>query len=136
MLNQELREYIFKELIFITGELINALRKISVEANEASDPVRIMFGIVTKTEPLTIMADQRLIIDKSKITLCSSVVERSVKETFNMSTESANSYTSHSHKIVGQKDVTLNFGLKEGEKVILLRIQGGQNFLVLDRVVV
>ena len=122
-------------LIFITGELINALKKISVEANEASDPVRIMFGIVTKAEPLTIMVDQRLIIDQSKITLCSSVVERSVKETFNMSTENTNSYTSHNHKIVGQKDVILNFGLKEGEKVILLRIQGGQSFLVLDRVV-
>ena len=122
-------------MIFITGELINALKKISVEANEASDPVRIMFGIVTKENPLTIMVDQRLIIDQSKITLCSSVVERSVKETFNMATEDTSSYTTHNHKIVWQKDVILNFGLKEGEKVILLRIQGGQSFLVLDRVV-
>ena len=76
-----------------------------------------MFGIVTKAEPLTIMVDQRLIIDQSKITLCSSVVERSVKETFNMSTENTSSYTSHNHKIVGQKDVILNFGLKEEKKL-------------------
>lgn len=119
----------------ITGELINALKKISVEANEASDPVRIMFGIVTKTNPLTIMADQRLIIDKSKLILCSSVVERSVEETFNMYTENTYSYTLHNHSITGKKNVVLNFGLKEGEKVILLRMQGGQSFLVLDRVV-
>ncbi len=135
MLSQVLKEYIFKEAGFITGELINALKKIAVDANEASDPVRLMFGIVTKTEPLTIMVDQRLILDESKIVLCSSVVERTVKETFNMDTESTNSYTLHSHRITGQKSVTLNFGLKEGEKVILLRMQGGQSFLVLDRVV-
>lgn len=40
----------------------------------------------------------------------------------------------HSHNVRGKKKVILHLGLREGEKVILLRLGGGQRFLVLDRV--
>lgn len=40
----------------------------------------------------------------------------------------------HKHIIEGRKKVILHLGLKNGEKVILLRLKGGQQFLVLDRV--
>ncbi len=39
----------------------------------------------------------------------------------------------HSHKVKGRKKVLLHLGLKTGEKVIMLRLGGGQRFLVLDR---
>ena len=41
----------------------------------------------------------------------------------------------HTHNYVGKKKFVVHNGLKQGEKVILLRFQGGQKFLVLDRVV-
>ncbi len=120
----------------ITGELINAIKKISVEANEATDPTRIIFGVVTKTEPLTILSEQRLTINENRLILCSNVIEKSAEETFDIYTESIRcGESSHKHKIFGKKAILLNNGLKEGEKVIMIRLQGGQNFLVLDRVV-
>lgn len=42
--------------------------------------------------------------------------------------------TTHHHDIKGRKKIILHYGLKNGEKVILLRMQGGQRYLVLDRV--
>lgn len=40
----------------------------------------------------------------------------------------------HSHSYTGKKKYTVHLGLKTGEKVILLRCDGGQNYIVLDRV--
>lgn len=40
----------------------------------------------------------------------------------------------HSHEYKGVKTFTVNLKLAKDEKVLLLRIQGGQKFLVLDRV--
>lgn len=41
----------------------------------------------------------------------------------------------HSHAYTGKKKFRVHNGLGKGEKVILLRFQNGQRFLVLDRVV-
>lgn len=40
----------------------------------------------------------------------------------------------HGHKYTGTKMFTVHNALKVGEKVVLIRIQGGQKFVVLDRV--
>lgn len=45
-----------------------------------------------------------------------------------------NSQTKHSHKYIGEKEVTINNHLKVGDKVIMLRDKGGQKYLVLDRI--
>ena len=42
--------------------------------------------------------------------------------------------TTHKHDIKGRKKITLHYGLKVGEQVMLIRLQGGQRFVVLDRV--
>lgn len=42
----------------------------------------------------------------------------------------------HSHGYTGKKKFLVHNGLRNGEKVILLRFQKGQRFLVLDRVVI
>ena len=41
---------------------------------------------------------------------------------------------SHSHTIDDTFDITVNNGLKKNEHVILGRIQGGQKYIVLDRI--
>lgn len=40
----------------------------------------------------------------------------------------------HHHDIKGRKRITVHSGLLLGERVILLRKRGGQNYIVLDRV--
>lgn len=41
--------------------------------------------------------------------------------------------SAHSHRYRGRKTVTLHWGLRVGEQVILLRCDGGQKYVVLDR---
>lgn len=43
-------------------------------------------------------------------------------------------HTSHLHNIAGRKRIRVYNGLHKGEKVVLLRMRGGQKYLVLDRI--
>lgn len=43
-------------------------------------------------------------------------------------------HTSHLHNIAGRKRMLVYNGLHKGEKVVLLRMRGGQKYLVLDRI--
>lgn len=43
-------------------------------------------------------------------------------------------HTSHLHNIAGRKRMRIYNGLHKGEKVVLLRMRGGQKYLVLDRI--
>ena len=40
----------------------------------------------------------------------------------------------HTHEIVGKKTMTIHNALKVGDKVALLRKQGGQSYFILDRI--
>lgn len=42
--------------------------------------------------------------------------------------------TTHKHDIKGRKKITVHNGLTVGEKVLLCRIQGGQKYVVIDRI--
>ncbi len=48
--------------------------------------------------------------------------------------ESTEDATKHAHEYKGRKKVLLHYGLKQGESVLLVRMQGGQKYLVLDRI--
>lgn len=63
------------------------------------------------------------------------VIENEVTNTSSTSISEAKINLTHSHDIKGKTTVTVHYGLKKGEKVILIRYNKGQKFLVLDRVV-
>ena len=42
---------------------------------------------------------------------------------------------SHEHEITGRKTMTVHAGLRVGETVLLIRQEGGQKYIVVDRVV-
>ncbi len=129
--------------------LIETIKMAAVEAVKASNPVGIVFGKVTSTEPLKINIEQRLTLDESHLLLTSLVSDFEVDVTLDHETEdhththtifdtysgggSASSET-HKHEVKGKKTVTVHLGLKVDESVILLRVQGGQKFIILDRI--
>ena len=43
--------------------------------------------------------------------------------------------TTHSHKFKGTKEMTIKNALKVNDEVIMVRMQGGQKYVVIDRVV-
>lgn len=52
----------------------------------------------------------------------------------NISIEQKNINLSHNHTITGTKSLTIHNSLKVGDKVILIQVQGGQKYIVLDKV--
>ena len=57
-----------------------------------------------------------------------------VENTASTSISEAEIDLSHKHAYSGRKIFRVHNGLKKGETVVLLRIQGGQRYIVIDRV--
>ena len=95
--------------------LANLIRQASMGAFEASNPVMVMFGTITKTNPLEVNVEQRFTLSRDFLILTERLTEYKVK--------------------VNGQDVVIRRGLQVGDKVLLLRIQGGRQYVVWDRVV-
>lgn len=123
-------------------DLGNIIKNLSVAAVGASNPVNITIGLVTSINPLVITPDQMMPLPAEAFMLTSAVIDHEVDATVNWQTESTSSsgsnydaFSSHSHSVRGTKTIKINNSLKVGDIVILLRQQGGQKFIVLDKVV-
>ena len=117
-------------------ELLRLFQQAAVEAGESTYPMKLLFGVVMEESPLQILRDQRLLLSRDLLYLSSAVSKREMVVEVHHQTESTNCGDGpHSHAITGMKTVVVHTQLKKGEQVLMLRMQGGQRFLVLDRVV-
>lgn len=121
--------------------LDNAIRAIATKAVSAGRPVSVMFGTVTGVSPLSIVTEQKLMLDESFLILTEAVKDHEHEITvLDWRTEAVSggsgdaSYASHAHPIKGRKRIILHNALQVGEKVLLLAMEGGQRFVVVDRV--
>lgn len=112
--------------------MIQIIKQAAIEAVEQSSPMTIAYGTVTKTNPLEINVEQRMNIKGNMILLTSNVIDKEVEVEVNDITEEKEG---HKHDYKGTKKHIHKKGLKVGEKVLLLRVQGGQKYIVLDRLV-
>lgn len=128
--------------------LVRAVKKAAVEAVRAENPMGVCHGTVTCLSPLEITTDQKLILGEKQLILTNAVRDYTVEMTVDHVTEVishghsvTDTYTGggtaqpvdHSHPYKGRKSFRVHLGLKMGEKVILVRCDGGQQFVVLDR---
>lgn len=108
------------------------IREMAVQATECGNPTRVYFGTVTQCSPLEILLEQRLRLPASVLVLSRNVTDYDCDYTVNHRTEIAEN---HTHAVTGRKTFKTHHKLAVGEKVILLQAQGGQKYIVLDRVV-
>ncbi|MDQ0269930.1 DUF2577 domain-containing protein [Cytobacillus purgationiresistens] len=80
--------------------MLEIVKKAAIGANDATNPVNVLFGKVIKASPFEIEIHQKLTLTEEFL-----VVTDKVKD------------------------------LSNGDKVVLLRVQGGNQFIVLDKVV-
>ena len=128
-----------------TKQLLNHIKIADVE-----------FGRVTGVNPLEIFVDSKSRMPAAFFTLTNAVKDHTVDITVSWATEEDDYLkpdhqhgngnngsptdnpiqwdTKHKHDIKGRKRITIHNGLTLGERVILLRKQGGQDYIVLDRV--
>ncbi|MCM3701421.1 DUF2577 domain-containing protein [Paenibacillus macerans] len=151
--------------------LENTLRELAQVANSATNPVNVLFGTVTKTNPLEVNVDQRFTLDEDFLIVTEGLTRYEIdlrhRHTFDGGVTSSALQTpldlKHNHKIedVATSDaledpinlrhshtygggdtgdalpdkIVIREGLKVGDAVLLLRVQGGQQYVVWDKVI-
>ncbi|MDO4754445.1 MAG: DUF2577 domain-containing protein [Bacillota bacterium] len=113
-------------------DLLNIIKKVSSDAEEANKPCTFLFGEVTSVSPIRISVDQKLHLGKKQLVIPEHLTDHTVAVTLNWKTEEEQD---HSHRITSPKSLTVMGGLKVGERVILIRQRGGQQYLVVGRTV-
>lgn len=109
--------------------MLNAIRMAALSAMEAGNPVAVMFGTVTKDNPLEVNVDQRFTLDADFLIVPESLTQYEVNLQHNHPTGIGTTGDALTQPIVIRR------GLEAGDRVVLLRMQGGQKYLILDRVV-
>jgi hypothetical protein len=117
------------------------MQQIATAAMQASGPAGVLFGTVESVAPLKVRVEQKLLLGAAQLILTHSVVDYEVSMTVDHTTEEAaggsgdGAYEAHQHAYTGKKTFKVHNALKTGDGVILLRLQGGQQFVVLDKAV-
>lgn len=116
------------------------VKRAAVEAVNAGKPFAFHLGKVTSTAPLKVQVDQKFEVTAAQLILTNAVRDYTVRMTVDHETENTSggsgdaSFASHKHAYVGTKAYRVHLALKVGEQVLLLRTDGGQKFIILDRV--
>ncbi len=151
-------------LLHDANDFVCMLKKASIEAVEASKPTSVIYGKVISKSPLKIQVEQKMTLTTKQLVLTRNVTDYVVDMSMDWSAEpslGAHSHSfsgttktageprhshsfsgttnltslTHSHSVKGRKSVTIHNGLSVGEVVMLIRMQGGQKYIVMDRVV-
>ena len=121
------------------NQLVRSVKQAAIEAVKADGPMGVCYGTVTAVS---------LVLSETQLILTNAVRDFTVEMTVDHVTESishghpvVDTYTGggsataveHSHPYKGRKSFRVHLGLKKDEKVTLLRCDGGQQYIVLDR---
>ena len=123
--------------MFNANDIMRMIKTAARDYINSTKPVEFCFGTVQATKPLTIAIEQKnTVIDGENIELIltNNVKEHYVDITVSHNTETETCTVPHKHKYSGRKKILLHYGLNVGEKVLLARWQGGQRYIVIDRV--
>ncbi len=144
-------------------ELVKIIKKSAIDAMESTKPVNVYFGTVESASPLKINVEQKMVLGESQLVLTRNVTDYKMLIAVDMDTESASdSHThtfqgktqkegepehdhefkgstaevssTHSHHIAGEQEITIRNSLVAGDEVLLVRQQGGQKYIVWDRI--
>lgn len=122
-----------------SGDLVGMIQRIAVAAVKAAKPTAIQFGKVISITPLKIQVDQKMTLTKEFLVLTRNVKDHKVFMTVDHVTENKSggsgeaSFSSHNHEYKGKKEFTIHNGLVVGDEVIMVQMQGGQKFIVIDK---
>lgn len=101
------------------NDFYDLIKKSAISAVESTKPVIIRFGKVKNENPLEITIEQKLTLSSEFLILTQNVVSSNGYITINGET----------------KSVIIDRSLKKDDVVLMFRMQGGQKYLVFDKVV-
>lgn len=116
------------------NDLVRLMKQAAVEAVETGSPSGLYFGTVESVSPIAVRVEPKKVLGAAQLVLSTLVQDFDVEMTVDHETEDAEGPQTHKHPYKGRKVFTVHLGLKAGEKVLLVREQGGQKYVVFDRV--
>ncbi|WP_456289738.1 DUF2577 domain-containing protein [Paenibacillus sp. AK002] len=120
------------------ADLLNTFKKAAVAAVAAGNPTSVMFGTVSSANPLEVIVDQRFTLPADFLVIPESLIhfEIDFHHTHEYTDDSGTgSSTKQTEPALPVKPIVIRRGLEEGDKLLMLRVQGGQKYIILDRVV-
>lgn len=115
------------------NDFVRTVKQAAKDAVETSAPTDVMTGTVITARPVIIKVEQRFDIGADQLIIPEYLTDRKVSVSVDSQTEEGGE-PEHTHKMSGEKSVTIHNALRAGDHVILIRKAGGQKFLVFDRV--
>lgn len=113
------------------NELVQLIKQAAVDAVGANNPSGFYFGTVVSASPIKIKIDAKLVLGAAQLVLTRSVTTYTVPVDVTWETETKEG---HIHNVTGKKEMTIHNELAAGDSVILARVQGGQKYIVIDKV--
>lgn len=138
-------------------DFVKIIKQAALDAVNAAKPVEVCFGKVTSEKPLKILVEQKMTLGEKQLVLSRNVTTFTTEVTvdwksenhsiphnhdINLTDSNGDSVTGstqnkdvpHIHEITGKKKITIHNELVVGDEVILVRQQGGQKYIVWDRI--
>ncbi len=129
------------------GRLVEAVKRAALDAVEAGKPVNVCFGLVLGTSPLQVRVEQKMTLGMGQLVLSRNVTDYETEMEVDWETGeegqdhshdaqgggTGSQSARHTHRVTGRKKIRVCNRLKAGDQVVLVRVQEGQKFLVLDR---
>ncbi len=105
--------------------MLEAVKLLAYDVLQQENLTDICYGTVTETEPLKIVLKQKLELTESFLVLSQNVIKHTINYSMRRKDTDENWV---------QYEMIVEKQLKKGERVILIKMTGGQRYVVIDRV--
>ena len=116
--------------------LLDIIKCAAVDGINASKPVELRYGNVVSVNPLKIQVANDFTIPESMLIVPQHLTEYSVEINgkWTISTSSDDGIPSHDHELLDADMITIDGSLQVGDRVAMLRQQGGHSYYILDKI--
>ena len=109
--------------------LLQTIKTAAVDAVNASNPVQILIGKVIAIEPLKVQINPKLTLEDNFLIVPKIFSDYEQTVEFDKEIEQDGEIIT----VQEEKIVTVKNKLQNGEQIVLLKIQGGKKYLILER---
>lgn len=120
--------------------LYDAMKSVAAQYEQNQNPVRLLFATILQAEPLRVELDNKLILDEKYFLVAQHLTDYEIEAELTTD-EIEEFFVEHEGRQDVQVDIGLQKGriklknkLKSGDRVIVIALEGGQFFVILDRI--
>lgn len=126
------------ELITAMAELIQLIKEIAIDAISKDKPVEFVIGTVESVDPLRIKVNQFLVLE-SDCLIIPHYMQADTKYSFSLDRQKIQltdlmTFETKEYEITANtQEVVSNYVFEPRDKILMLKFQGGQNFLLVSK---